>query len=114
MKILSALADTEQEPSLTEGIKLLAGEQPTQVEAVEVSGWRLDKLGKWSNEAQKLLFEIAHRHFDVVRLTMPTKRYGKVSLHQQRRSCATAQSVVPVRLPLAHAAGKKSSGHGHY
>ena len=39
MKILSALADTEQEPSLTEGIKLLAGEQSTQVKGVEVSGW---------------------------------------------------------------------------
>ena len=63
VKILPALADTEQAPSLTEGIKLLAGEQSAQVEAVDVSGWRLDKLGKWSNEAQKLLFEIAHRTF---------------------------------------------------
>ena len=73
MKILSSFADTEQAPNLTEGIKLLAGEQPARVKTVDASEWRLDKLGKWSNDAQELLFKIAQGHFDVVWLTMPTK-----------------------------------------
>ena len=55
VKILSAFADTEQAPNLTDGIKLLAGKLSAQVKTVNVSEWRLDKLGKWSNEAQELL-----------------------------------------------------------
>ena len=46
VKILSALADTEQAPNLTEGIKLLAGKQSAQVKTVNVSEWRLEKSAR--------------------------------------------------------------------
>ena len=49
LRILSAFADAQQAPNLTEGIKLLAGQQSAQVKTVDVSEWRLDRLSKWSD-----------------------------------------------------------------
>ena len=109
VKILSAFADTEQAPNLTEGIKLLAGKQSAQVKTVYVSEWRLDKLGKWSNEAQELLFKIAQGHFDVVWITMPTKGYGKVSFHNAEGPAPQRNWLYPHGVPWLAQQGKRAA-----
>ena len=109
VKILSAFADTGQAPNLTEGIKLLAGEQSAQVKAVDVSEWRRDKLGKWSNEAQELLFKIAQGHFDVVWLTMPTKGMARSLFTNAEGPAAQRHRLYPYGFPWLTQQGKRAA-----
>ena len=109
VKILSAFADTGQAPNLTEGIKLLAGEQSAQVKAVDVSEWRLDKLGKWSNEAQELLFKIAQGHFDVVWLTTPTKGMARSLFTDAEGPAPQRHRLYPYGFPWLTQQGKRAA-----
>ena len=109
VKVLSAFAYQEQAPSIAEGVKLLQGHQKVQETLADVSGWDMDKSHRWTQDAQRLLFDISQGKFDMVWITLPTQGMSRTLFANANGPSPQRSRRYPYGFPWLPQQGKRAT-----